>query len=103
MKTPNVNNQMKALPKHLRDEVKKDWLFDACFTDATRRTVRDSHAMLVTSGLDSMLVKRQQMLLTAGRGNIPALSLEEKVNLLTDIECIRLVVSGKDFYTAKEG
>jgi hypothetical protein len=53
---------MNALPKALRDELKTNWLYDGCWTDENRKTIKAGHTTSVVAGLTSMVEARQELL-----------------------------------------
>lgn len=90
MSTSTVVSKM---PKALRDELKNHHLYSACFTNESRTTVKDSHAMLVPQGIEQMIRNRQELLL--GNAHVPmdADTVITATILLRDIEVLRLFLT----------
>ena len=88
MSTTTIVN---SLPKALREELKGGQLYDACFTDKSRKTVKGSHAMLVPQGVEKMLEARQGLLLHTYDTEAP--SSAHVVDLLRDIEVLRYTLT----------
>ncbi len=89
----SITTLMNQLPKHLREELKKNHLYDACFTTADQRTVSPSHQMLVPQGLHQMVERRQELVLVGYTTNQ---TLEAQVQLLREIEVLRYVAGMMD-------
>lgn len=79
---------MSKMPKALRDQLKDSYLFDACFTNEKRTTVKDGFAMLVPQGVERMIRDRQELLLSNY-----GLDETTTVPLLRDIEVLRLFLA----------
>lgn len=87
MSTTTLMNQ---LPKVLRDELKAQHLYDACFTDASKKTIKAGFGVLVVTGLGHMVERRQELLLASYEGDPQA---QAQPHLLRDIEVLRYTLT----------
>jgi len=90
MSTTTIVN---SLPKALRDELKTTQLYDACFTDESRKTIKPGFAMLVPQGLEKMIENRQELLLGNYIVSMNADTVITATVLLRDIEVLRLILT----------
>lgn len=88
MSTTTLTNR---LPKTLRNELKLDHMYDACFTNEKRTTVTDSHASMVPAGIEKMIEKRQQRISTVLCSEVAP--NPDCLRVLCEIEVLRLTLA----------